>query len=210
MVIDRAVHNRAAQGRFVLAGLAVLALMWAGMAWADGDPHAGTARKQPTAAKVGIVDARHAGKAAHLYFSLAVPARRLSYFRLSDPAATASQCCVAANGRTVANNTVLRRAESGNIGTRRAPATLAPGSDEGFIGIAFEAQGVAAERLSPHHVRVAWPQRKQSLDAFHCLSSEGLHVRVADTATGAEVVRYYVPLGSEVDADCTDALMPMR
>jgi hypothetical protein len=66
-------------------------LLWAGLAWADGDPHAGIVRRQPTAAKVGIVDARHAGKAAHLYFGGAVPARRLSYFRLSDPAATASR-----------------------------------------------------------------------------------------------------------------------
>lgn len=190
----------------------MLALLWLGTAGADdGDPHAGIARRQPTsAAKVGIVDARHAGTAAHLYFGGAVPTDRLSYLRLSDPAAAASQCCVAAYGPTAVNNTVLRQAEKENLGTLQAPATLAPGSDTGFIGIAFEAQGAAAERLSPYHVRVAWPRRKQSLDAFHCLSSEGMHVRVVDTATGVEVVRYYVALGTEVDADCTDALMPMR
>lgn len=62
----------------------------------------------------------------------------------------------------------------------------------------------------PHQVRMGWATENLVLDVFHCVSSEGLHVRIAEDSTGSELAHYYVPLGAEVDADCTPELMPGR
>jgi hypothetical protein len=193
----------------VLLLVATLSAAWMS-AQADGAASAAAAPGMRPVPPVGVVDARHAGAAAQLYFSRSVPMRRLSYFRLSDPTATAAQCCLSPKGRPVSDPGVPSLAAGAQQATVRMAAVLSQGMEVGFIGLAFDGAGAVAQRLSVHQVRVEWARKKLALDVFHCVSSEGMHVRVAESSTGGELAHYYVPLGADVDADCTPDLMPGR
>ncbi len=157
---------------------------------------------------IGVADARQAGAAAQLYFSRSVPGRRLSYFRLSDPSATTAQCCLRTQGRPVPDLDVANLAAAQQQETMRIAAVLDHDAAAGFIGVAFDGAGATAQRLSPHQVRIGWAREKLAVDVFHCVSSEGMHVRVVVNGTGSELAHYYVPLGYDVEADCTPVLMP--
>jgi len=193
----------------VLLLVATLSAAWVPVR-ADGAAGAAAARGTRPVPLVGVVDARHAGTAAQLYFSRSVPMRRWSYFRLSDLSATAAQCCLSPKGRPASDPGVPSLAAGAQRATVRMAALLSHDAEAGFIGLVFDGTGAAARRLSPHQVRVEWAREKLVLDVFHCVSSEGMHVRVAEGGTGSELAHYYVPLGADVDADCTPDLMPGR
>jgi hypothetical protein len=203
-------RNRSADRPWsVLLLAAMLSAAWVPVK-ADGQASAAAIPGAKPIPPIGVVDARHAGTGAKLYFSRGVPGRRLSYFRLSDPSATAAQCCLSTKGRPVSDLGVPRLAAGKQRASMRISAVLEHDAEVGFIGLAFDGAGAAVQRLSLHHVRIEWAGEKLALDVFHCVSSEGMHVRVADTRTGSELAHYYVPLGAEVDADCTPDLMPGR
>ena len=216
MVIDRCRmtrRNRATgrPGRRWYALLLVASLSAACISVrADGAASAASARATKPVPVLGVVDARHAGTAVQLYFNRSVPMRRLSYFRLSDPSATAAQCCVSPKGRPVSDPGVPSLVAGAQRATVRLAASLSHDAETGFVGFAFDGTGAIARRLSPHRVRVEWDSEKLALDVFHCVASEGMHVRVADGRTGSELAHYYVPLGADVDADCTPELIPGR
>ena len=202
-------NRRAGRPWCVLLLAAALSVAWVPVK-ADGKASAVAPRGAKPIPPVGVVDARHAGTAAQLYFSRGVPGRQLSYFRLSDPSATTAQCCLSTKGRPALDLEVPNLAAAEQQATVRTAAVLGHDAEAGFIGVAFGGAGATAQRLSPHQVRIGWAREKLTLDVFHCVSSEGMHVRVAENGTGRELAHYYVPLGADVEADCTPDLMPVR
>lgn len=195
-------NRRTGRPWHVLVLVATLSVAWVSVK-ADGQASAAATPGARPIPPVGVVDARHAGTAAQIYFSRRMPGRRLSYFRLSDPSAAAAQCCLSTKGRAASELGVLRLAAGKQRATVRVPAVLDHNAEAGFIGLTFDGAGAIAQRLSPHQVRIGWAREKLVLDVYHCVSGEGMHVRVAENSTGSELAHYYVPLGAEVDADCT-------
>jgi hypothetical protein len=191
----------------VLLLVATLCAEWVPVK-AGGEASAASPRGAKPIPPVGVADARQAGTAAQLYFSRGVPGPRLSYFRLSDPSATTAQCCLSTQGRPVPDLDVPNLTAAEQQETMRIAAVLDHDAAASFIGVAFDGTGATAQRLSPHQVRIKWAGQKLALDVFHCVSSEGMHVRVAEIGAGGELAHYYVPLGLDVEADCTPDLMP--
>lgn len=217
MVIDPCRMPRRIQLTGRVRHVLVLVATLSTTAWvpvrADGAASAAAAPGARPVPLVGVVDARHSGTAARIYYSRSVPMRRLSYFRLSDVSATSAQCCVSPKGRPVSDPGVPSLAAGAPRATVRMAASLSHAVEAGFIGVVFDSTGAIAQRISPHQVRIEWAREKLALDVFHCVSSEGMHVRVAPAAegsTGNELAHYYVPLGADVDADCTPDVMPGR
>jgi len=202
----RIVDGRGRRVRMLLL-VATLCAVWVPVK-AGGEASAAAPRGAKPLPLVGVADARQAGTAAQLYFSRSVPGLRLSYFRLSDPSATSAQCCLSTKGRPVLDLDVPNLTAAEQQETVRIAAVLDHDAEASFIGVAFAGVGATAQRLSPHQVRIEWAGQKLALDVFHCVSSEGMHVRVAESGAGSELAHYYVPLGYDVEADCTPHLMP--
>ena len=157
---------------------------------------------------VGIVDARHGGRAVKLNVSQPVREKQLRYLNLSQVEPTQSSCCV----------TIGKRTAKGEAGSEVRAGTLSRRASLGFFGVVFATAPSHIERTSPNEVLLSWrasgaDAASSSVRLIHCVSAEGLNVRVLKRAggtEGAELRRYYVPLGMDVEPDCTPALMPLR
>jgi hypothetical protein len=154
----------------------------------------------------GIVDARHGGRAVKLTVSQPARGKQLTYLNLSQPEATQAACCIA-TGKRLSKAQAGREVWAGTLSRRAA---------NGFFGIALVRAPQRIERTSPNEIVLSWRATRTvsaaaSVRVIHCVSSEGFNVRVVDASKGAagtELNRYYVPLGMDVEPDCTPALMP--
>lgn len=155
---------------------------------------------------VGVLDARHGGRAVKLNLRQPVSAKQLRYLNVAKIDSPQSSCCVS----------VGRRASTAQDGSEVRSGMLSRRAREGFFGVLFVNAPNQIERTSPNEVLLSWRATRAvradatptSVQVIHCLSSEGLKVRVLNRSDGAELHRYYVPLGMEVEPDCTAALMP--
>ena len=174
---------------------------WAGMAAAPA-----AAGSDPV---VGIVDMKRP-KAGRLHLPASAPrTTQLHFLRLSEPAAGAIECCLRV--RAGAPNTgVSLTVEGREVTLRSARVRLSRPVEEGFIGLALGGVNPRARRVSAHEVELAWPGTQQRVKVFHCLTGEALQVWAVDAASEREVGRYSVPLGMDVEADCSESIMPAR
>ena len=162
----------------------------------------------PAGGIVGVIDARHGGRTVKLNLSQSVWPKQLRYFSVSQTERTQSSCCV----------TIGKRATKAQDGSEVRAGLLSRRAPEGFFGVVFVNAPSQIERTSPNEVRLSWhasraPATAVSVRVIHCVSAEGLNVRVlkqTDGADGTELHRYYVPLGMDIEPDCTPALMPPR
>jgi hypothetical protein len=205
-----ALHSRA---RLISSAMALLCSMAL-------KPEASSSKPEDEPLPVfGIVDARYPNVAPSLQLPAGVTVSKpMRFVRLSEPAGSVIECCVRAT-RKRARTSVIVVAGASQTAAQALRAKLTRRAQQGFIGLAILADSarsventadLQSTRVSPNEIQIAWPDAKRTVVAYHCLSREGLHVRVLDTASNSEVVRYYVPLGVDTEPDCSDELMPMR
>lgn len=128
------------------------------------------------------------------------------YFRLAPEASQAPECCVTTG--QPAESDILRY--QGKKGTEAVAATaraalFMPPVAEGFIGLQL-AEGARVRVLGPQRLLVWWPDRPGLTRVDHCLSREGLHVQWREQAANgrwASAQHYYLPLGMDVEPDCS-------
>lgn len=159
----------------------------------------------PAGGIVGIIDARHGGRAVKLNLSQPVRAKQLRYLNVSQIERTQASCCV----------TLSKRTAQAQDGSEVRAGVLSRRAAEGFFGVVFVNAPIQIERTSANEIELSWRASRAdatpaSVRVIHCLSTEGLNLRVLQRSDGAELRRYYVPLGMDVEPDCTPALMPPR
>ncbi len=170
-----------------------------------------------TSPVLGVIDARHGGRAVALMLPTSARGKSLSYFNLFNTEKTRAECCVLV-GRKVAPRQASNVASPAAIS---ATGMLKRSAKEGFFGLLLERTPNAVKRVSANEVQMSWDERSASTSSpgsgatrvqrvIHCLSSEGLNIRLIDGASQQELQRYYVALGMDVAPDCTDALMPLK
>lgn len=157
---------------------------------------------------VGMLDARLGGRAVKLTLSQPVRAKKLRYLNLSQLETVQVSCCVAIDKRAAK--------PQAQAGGEVWAGTLSRRATQGFFGVVMVNAPTRIERTSPNELLLSW--RAASADAnvasirvIHCVSAEGLNVRVLDSTkgvAGTELSRHYVSLGMDVEPDCTPVLMP--
>lgn len=206
MMVTERRHPTPARARHLLLALALAC----GGAHAKGPApaHAGAAPAPPLSERVGIVDARSPDAAR---IATAPGAKggaadaELRYLRLSPPPGKAAECCIQPQAPTPTQEASILRYDGDDAqpaGEREARFTQPPG--DGFVGLAVHGKP-AVTRASSNRVFLQWPDHKGSVRVDHCLSTEGLHVKIADSVGPGRwkpAAHYYLPLGADVPPDC--------
>ncbi len=190
------------------------------MAIACSTAHAGTPAPGQSATpaalsrRVGVVDARMPD-AAHIALDEATgsgtppgdgaPLPELHFLRLSPPPGKAAECCIRPLAPIPPQQAGILRYDGEDAqpaSESEARFTKAPG--DGFVGLALDGKP-SVKRISSHRLLLRWPDSKAPLRVDHCLSAEGLHVKISES-TGAgrwkPAGHYYIPLGADVQANC--------
>lgn len=168
----------------------------------------------PLAARVAILDARSPAIARLATMDAPDPAvppgdgaplPQLRFLRLSPPTGSSTDCCVQPLAPVDPQDASILRYEGESpqpAAEREARFTHAP--REGFIGLALEGRPAVA-RMPGRRILLRWPDRKGSLRVDHCLSAEGLHLKISE-GNGAgrwkPAAHYYLPLATDVQPDC--------
>jgi hypothetical protein len=164
-----------------------------GSSWAEPSSSQATRR-------VGLIDARLPSAAVAIGETPAA-GTKLRFFRLSSTTRRGVECCVKV-GNAAATTELLLYQGSETLAAPASAATVSSPVDEGFIGLALMGQGVRVRRLSEQKLSVSWSHLPGKVVVEHCLSQEGIHVRLSETSHPDEPVHYYLPLGMDVEANC--------
>lgn len=155
--------------------------------------------------RVGVVDASSPGSArVALASGDAAPGGELHYLPLY-PAAKAPECCVRPQAAVPARDVSILRFDGDDsqlAAEHAAQFTQAP--DEPFTGLAVQGKAMVT-RASDQRLFLQWPDRKVSVRVDHCVSAEGVHVRIADSAGPGRwqpAAYYYLPLSKPATPDC--------
>ncbi|MDA8521771.1 hypothetical protein [Acidovorax sp. NCPPB 4044] len=130
---------------------------------------------------------------------------KIALLGLSPPAGKATECCIRPLAPVDGPEAALLRYEGPEAkpaAEREARFTHPPG--DGFVGLSIEGRP-AVKRASPQRILLRWPDRKTQVRVDHCLSTEGLHVKIAESTPAGgwkPAAHYYLPLGADVQADC--------
>ena len=112
-----------------------------------------------------------------------------------------TECCVKV-GDGAASTELLLYQGSETLAAPASAAMVFPPLDEGFVGLALMGQGVRVRRLSEQTLSVSWKRLPGKVVVEHCLSQEGIHIRLSEPAHPDKPVHYYLPLGMAVEANC--------
>ncbi|WP_415266242.1 hypothetical protein [Acidovorax sacchari] len=168
----------------------------------------------PLAARVAVLDARSPATARLATMDAAdptvppgdgAPLPELRFLRLSPATESSTECCVQplAPVDPQEASTLRYEGESPQPAAERE-ARFTPAPREGFVGLALEGRP-AVTRMPGRRILLQWPDRKASLRVEHCLSAEGLHLKISE-GTGAgrwkPAAHYYLPLATDVQPDC--------
>jgi hypothetical protein len=164
--------------------------------------HAQPVPKEPLA-RVGLIDAKLPGAVA-VIAEQPMSRRALRFYRLSSPIFRGVECCVNI-GEGAAESSVLRYQGTDTSAVTAQAATLDAPLEEGFLGLALAGPDVRVRRINSHKISVNWKRHRGTVDVEHCLSQEGLHVRLSH---GGRRVHYYLPLGTAVEANCPASMAP--
>ncbi len=155
--------------------------------------------------RVGVVDASSPGSArVALASGDAAPGGELHYLPLY-PAAKAPECCVRPQAAVPARDVSILRFDGDDsqlAAEHAAQFTQAP--DGPFTGLAVQGKAMVT-RASDQRLFLQWPDRKVSVRVDHCVSAEGVHVRIADSAGPGRwqpAAYYYLPLSKPAAPDC--------
>lgn len=161
------------------------------------------------AQSIVLVDASRASGAVLVYGTTAtkIPKESMRFVRLSAPLDKGTECCVRVAGRQRPSRDFRIRLPRGPAIPGYTPARLTSRHTP-FIGIAFTGPAPKVMREDTHSLLLDSGPGRPARRLVHCLSAETLHVRVIDAGSSQEQVRYGLPLGLEVEADCNERLMP--
>ena len=158
--------------------------------------HAQPVPKEPLA-RVGLIDAKLPSAAA-VIAEPPIASGGLRFYRLSSPIFRGIECCVNI-GEGAAQSSVLRYQGTDTSAVTAQAATFDQPLDEGFVGLVLAGPDVRVRRVNTHKVSVSWKRHRGKVDVEHCLSQEGLHVRLSHAGRR---VHYYLPLGAAVEPNC--------
>ncbi|MBL8357519.1 MAG: hypothetical protein JNM01_22225 [Delftia acidovorans] len=155
---------------------------------------------------ISLLDARKPQAAIAVSGGSIAATGQQHYFRLAPETSQTPECCVTTG--QPAESSILRY--QGKTGTEAVAADaraalFMPPVAEGFIGLQL-AEGARVRVLGPQRLLVWWPDRPGLTRVDHCLSREGLHVQWREqVASGrwAGAQHYYLPLGMDVEPDCS-------
>ncbi len=154
-------------------------------------------------ARVRLIDAK-LPNAAVVVGEKPVGSSKLRFYRLSSPVSPGVECCVNI-GEVDAQTAVLRYQATGPSAATALAATFDRPLDEGFVGLALVGPDVRVRRVNANKVSVSWKRRQGKVDVEHCLSKEGLHVRLSHAG---HRVHYYLPLEMAVEPNCPASMVP--
>ncbi len=165
--------------------------------------------------RIGLVDASRVGKAVVVYgadrAALGRSGAAMRYLRLAPPAAGQIECCLRVSGAAKPSHDLAVESSANATSGHYAMATLSRRPALGFFGLALGGSRPTAEPQPDRSVLLSWPdQPMRPVRVQHCVSTESLHVRIVDAVTSVELLRYALPLGMDVEADCNDGVMPPR
>ena len=139
----------------------------------------------------------------------------IRFMRLSPPISEGLKCCARVNRApsllsphttdVEVISTIAQKDAATHFTTVRLPKGQHP---EPLVGIGFTQAVSKVLRENDHALLVKRPGGKGDLRVQHCLTSEAFTMRVVDVASSKERRRYYLPLGMDVEADCTEEIMP--
>ena len=164
---------------------------------------------------VVLVDARRTGKSAIVYATAEIAlnkASAISFMRLSPPMSTALECCARVTRATSPSRDLQSRVSGTQSAARFTTAQLSKPTTVPFVGVGFVgAMAKTAQIVRENEHSFLFKRGGQSTDdrIQHCISGETFHLRVIDVDTLQERRRYSLPLGMDVEADCTEQIMPM-
>ena len=154
--------------------------------------------------RVGLIDAR-LPSAAVAMGDTPVAGTKLHFFRLSSTKRRGAECCVKVGDVAATTELLLYQGSETLAAPARAAMVFAP-VDEGFVGLALMGQGVRVRRLSGQKLSVSWKRLPGKVVVEHCLSQEGIHIRLSEPAHPDKPVHYYLPLGMAVEANCSASM----
>jgi hypothetical protein len=158
--------------------------------------------KEPLA-RVRLIDAQ-LPSAAVVVGERPLVINKQRFYRLSSPVRRGVECCVNIS-EVDAQTAVLRYQVTEPSAATALVATFDMPLDEGFVGLALSGPDVRVRRINAHKVSVSWKRHQGRVDVEHCLSQEGLHVRLRHAG---HRVHYYLPLGVTVEPNCPASMVP--
>lgn len=166
--------------------------------------HAQAVPKEPLA-RVSLIDAKLPSAAAVIAEQPigSGGSGTLRFYRLSSPVFRGVECCVNI-GEGAAPSSVLRYQGTDTSAVAAQAATFDKSLDEGFVGLVLAGPDVKVRRINTHKVSVSWKHHRGKVDVEHCLSQEGLHVRLSHVGRR---VHYYLPLGAAVEPNCPASMV---
>ena len=161
-----------------------------------------------------LVDASRANRAAIIYSTanlVLVKNSVVRFLRLSVPLSPGLECCAYVGRGQLPSRDLLAYDLNGGVPSRYTTARLGRRNE-----IPFMALGVVGPlgdmpqvmRENEHSFLMRYQAGRAEHRVQHCVTGETFHVRVTDAASARELLRYSLPLGMDVQADCTDVLMP--
>ncbi len=163
---------------------------------------------------VALVDARADARKATLYADAPTALRRRSRWRVirlaPHPAATLP-CCAVIAGKARQSDDLPIQGPTGTTAAQQATALLPTARAVPFLGIALPAHEGKAITKASHpdgHALTVKQGNKRPAIVLYCVTGETFHLRVVDARSGREAQRFALPLGMDVEPDCTEAIMP--
>jgi hypothetical protein len=161
-----------------------------------------------------LVDASKVNRAAIVYSTADVvlgKASALHFFRLSPPLSSAFECCAYVTRAQAPSRDLASYALNADTPSRYTTAKLRERSEVPFFALGLVGVADVAPRIlreDEHTFLILNKGGKPEHRVQHCVSTETFHVRITEAASARELLRYSLPLGMDVEADCTDVLMP--
>lgn len=161
-----------------------------------------------------LIDASRTGKPAIVYATAEIALNRSSsigFMRLSPPLSTALECCARVTRPTSVSRDLQARRTGAASSARFTTAQLTQRQPVPFIGVGFvgaTAENTKIVRENEHSFLLKRSGTHADERVQHCVSGETFHLRVIDGVTAQEKRRYSLPLGMDVEADCTEQIMP--
>ena len=167
-----------------------------------------------TSDAIVLIDASRTGKPAIVYATAELALNRSSaigFARLSPPVSTALECCARVTRATSPSRDLQSRLVGAESASRFTTAQLTKRPLVPFIGVGFvgaTAQTAQIVRENEHSFLLKRGAANADVRVQHCVSGETFHLRAIDVVTLQERRRYSLPLGMDVEADCTEQIMP--
>jgi hypothetical protein len=161
-----------------------------------------------------VVDASKANRAAIIYSTTNVVLVKNSvvrFLRLSLPFSSGFECCAYVGRGQARSRDLVAYDFSGGSPSRYTTARLGRHSEVPFIALGVVGPAGDMPRVvreDEHSFLMRYHGERADHRVQHCVTGETFHVRVTDAASARELLRYSLPLGMDVQADCTDVLMP--